>query len=135
MSQAIPPSRSGADTKPERDRDESTPPAVCRARLTPNVGAGRRARGSWPRPPGRHRLSARQRKRREKAKAEPHLRALRRPSTLLGGCSFSTLMQPFICGRKGRLMVGPALTRLGVSQRLVLTSILEDFAKAPTGCT
>ena len=26
----------------------------------------------------------------------PDLRALRRPSTLLGGCSFRTLMQPFI---------------------------------------
>lgn len=45
VSQVIPPSRSGADTNPWCDRDESTPPAVCCARLVPNVGGGRRARG------------------------------------------------------------------------------------------
>lgn len=33
----------------------------------------------------------------KRAHAHTHLSAFRSPSTLLEGCSFSTLMQPFIC--------------------------------------
>lgn len=65
----------------------------------------------------------------------PHLRALRSPSTLLGGWSLRTLMQPFICWETQTVSCSRPALPGGVPRAAALTSILDDLAKAPTGCT
>lgn len=49
-----------------------------------------------------------------------HLSAFRSPSTLLDGCSFSTLMQPFICHTQ----------RQGVRQRSAVSRLLVSCCRS-----